>query len=432
MRDRALHTLLRAFTADAAGQLAAETAHGAEIPFELIEAEHRPGQVPLYCYRPLTRQFIDQRLELIGGLPSYVAAVRALSLVERVGAYLASRGARPPAEPRARGELALRVFLQAVFDDRSQFGFDPERFELAYHELEETLYEGQSHTTLIAPLLGLALDRGTTELPLGDGLSLIRGEVLEEAPEEAIWDDTGRPHLLAMVAVPHDPLRPPPPTVLRHRLRLLVSALRLFERGTYGLGAVAWIRVGGGRWRPTASGGSGRGGLPVVLAAEREDELRAFCNLAQRRPPPSPRVAWALARFELGAERELGSEALTDYLLGLRALLEPEGPASGRLPWRVAAICAPPDRRSAVTELVATAIAVEQEVIAEGAGAELEVEQLVEALGEHLRALLRDIMFGHLDPDPVPFADELLGATDDAPTAEQPLPFPAAAPHSAR
>ncbi len=37
MRNRTLHQLLRAFTEDAGLQLAAETARGAEIPFEIVE-----------------------------------------------------------------------------------------------------------------------------------------------------------------------------------------------------------------------------------------------------------------------------------------------------------------------------------------------------------------------------------------------------------
>ena len=45
--------------------------------------------------------------------------------------------------------------------------------------------------------------------------------------------------------------------------------------------------------------------------------------------PRSGELAWALRRFELGCERDSRYEALTDHLLALRALLEPEGPESG-------------------------------------------------------------------------------------------------------
>ena len=61
----------------AAAQLSSETAGGAEIPFEVIDAQGRPGSVPLYCYQPLTTDFIGERLALLSGLPTYAPAVRA-------------------------------------------------------------------------------------------------------------------------------------------------------------------------------------------------------------------------------------------------------------------------------------------------------------------------------------------------------------------
>ena len=126
MRDRALHGILEAFTADAAGQLSAETAGGAEIPFEIVGTERRRGRVPLYCYRPLTEQFIDERLGMLSALPTYAPAARALAGLERVAAYLHQRGEpRMPGDPRERADAALQSFLRAVFAERSQFGFDP-------------------------------------------------------------------------------------------------------------------------------------------------------------------------------------------------------------------------------------------------------------------------------------------------------------------
>jgi len=72
----------------------------------------------------------------------------------------------------------------------------------------------------------------------------------------------------------------------------------------------------------------------------------------------------ALERFELGLERDDPLSGLTDNLLALRALLEPEGPRSGRLAGRVAALCAQPQARAGATERVAHAISLEQSLIA--------------------------------------------------------------------
>ena len=412
MRDRALHAILEAFTADAAGQLAAETAGGAEIPFEVIETEGRPGRVPLYCYQSLTGEFIDERLGLLSALPTYAPAARMLARLERVGAYLSQRGERRvPGDPRARADAALRSFLRGVFAERSQFGFDPVRFELGYAELERALYDGQSLTSVIAPLLGIALDHSTSEVALGEGLSLVRGDTVTDAPADAVWGDGGEPHVLAMLTVTQDPSQQPPVSLARARFRRVLTALRLFERGGYALGPLAWTRTDTGPWRPVSFGGSGRPRLLTLIGAQQEDELRAFCNLVARRVPSGGELVWALARFELGCERLAPFEALTDYLLALRALLEPEGPASGRLAQRLAVICAKPDDRPALAERIARAVSLERSVITGLAPAEVGADALVEEVREHLRAILRDVLCGHLDHDLVAVADELLAAT---------------------
>jgi hypothetical protein len=332
--------------------------------------------------------------------------------MDRVAAYLMARGeAHIPGEPRERADAALRAFLRAVFADRSQFAFDPARFELAYGELERALFEGESMTVVIAPLLGLALDHATRELTLGEGLSLIRGDAVPEAPADAVWGDSGEPRVLAMLTVSQDPSRRPPVSLARSRFRRLLTALRLFERGGYALGPLAWTRTDTGPWRPVPFGGSGRPRLLTMIGAAHEDELRAFCNLIARRAPSSGELAWALARFEMGCERLAPFEALTDYLLALRALLEPEGPSSGRLPARLTAICGRPEERVALTERTARVIALERAAIAGIAPAEPGADTLVDELCENLRALLRDALCGHLSPDLVKVADELLAET---------------------
>ncbi len=110
----------------------------------------------------------------------------------------------------------------------------------------------------------------------------------------------------------------------------------------------------------------------------------------------------------MGCERLAPFEALTDYLLALRALLEPEGPSSGRLAQRLAVICARESERAALAERTAHAISLERAVIAGLAPAEPGADALVYELAEHLRALLRDALCGHLDADLCAVADELI------------------------
>jgi hypothetical protein len=104
----------------------------------------------------------------------------------------------------------------------------------------------------------------------------------------------------------------------------------------------------------------------------------------------------------------------------LRALLEPEGPSSGMLPGRLAVLCATPERRLALTERTVQAIALERSVIAGTATAHAGAGALAEDVADNLRALLRDVICGHLDADLVGLADELL--LEDAP-APQPEPL---------
>ncbi len=421
MHNATLHELLEAFTADAAAELKAATAGGDEMPFELVETEGQQRRsTPLYCYRPLTDVFIRERLRLLSALPTYAPALRALAGVEGVEAYLRERGEpRIPGEPRERADAALRLLLAAVFAERTEFGFDPVRFEAAYAELEQTLYAGHCVSTVVAPLYGVALDHTTKELPLGEGLSLVRGEELADAPADAVWADGEDPNVLVKLTVAQERTVRPPVSLARTRFRRVLTALRLFERGGYALGPIAWTRTDAGSWRSVALGGSGRPRFVTLIPAGQEDELRAFCNLIARRMPGGGELAWALARFEMGCERIAPFEALTDHLLALRALLEPEGPSSGRLAQRLAVICARPEDRARLAERTAHAISLERAVISGLAPAEPGADSLVDEVAEHLRAILRDALCGHLDPDLPSFADELLAEAASAPPARE-------------
>jgi hypothetical protein len=408
MRNRTLHQLLRAFTEDAGLQLAAETARGAEIPFEIVE---EPGQrSALYCYKPLTGNFIRSRMGILDRLPTYLPAARAIAGLDAIDAYLRKRGEpRIPPDERERADAVLRSFLSAVYAESSEFGFQPERFSAAYTELEAALYEGRQVAYVIAPLLGLELE--SDDVPLGDGLTLVRGETLDDAPPEAVWSTPGEVEhgtVLAVLTLESDKLAGPPLSAARGRFRRLLSALRLFDEGSYALGPVAWARLDGGPWQVAPLGSGGRAHGRTTLPAGQEDELRAFCSLIARRTPRAGEIAWALNRFELARERTAPLEALTDDLLALRALLEPEGPESGRLAQRLSVICALPAERGRLAERVARAVTLERTVIAGLARDDAGVESLTSELAGHLRALLRDVLCGHLDSDVRSLADELL------------------------
>ena len=143
----------------------------------------------------------------------------------------------------------LEAFLAAVFAERSEFGFEPAHFEAAYGELERALYEGHCIATVVAPVLGIALDPDTIELELGEGLSLIRGDALGDAPSEAVWGDGEEPNVLALLAIDQDA-----PTARRCRWRA-----RAFGGSSPRCGCSSAAATRSGRW-PTLAARRATGG----------------------------------------------------------------------------------------------------------------------------------------------------------------------------
>ena len=148
------------------------------------------------------------------------------------------------------------------------------------------------------------------------------------------------------------------------------------------------------------------------MPEQQEDELRAFLSLVSRRSPKSGEIAWALQRFGRACDATRASEALTDTLLALRALLEPEGPQSGKLAARIAALCAMPEQRAQVTERIGHLVSLERSVAAGVAPDDASLIQPVEELLGWLRALLRDVLCGHLDSDLRSVADGIFAEED--------------------
>jgi hypothetical protein len=234
---------------------------------------------------------------------------------------------------------------------------------------------------------------------------------LRDAPEQALCAGAyGEGDHLLVVFNAEDP--DPRAAIARGKSVVgeLLRALRLFGDGRIALGALAWTRIGSAPWGTVALGTGGRPHGMLVVSAEQEDELRAFCNLVSRRAPHENEIAWALERFEMGCERGSEYEGISDHLLALRALLgdpselEPDGLLAGRL----GALCATPDRRAALAERTLRAIALEREVIAGTAVERSSGLALARDLSDHLRALLRDVVCGHLSCDLAALADELL------------------------
>jgi hypothetical protein len=141
----------------------------------------------------------------------------------------------------------------------------------------------------------------------------------------------------------------------------------------------------------------------------------------------------------MGCERSSDAEALSDYLLALRGLLdamdEAGQPTLGR---RLAALCAEEVNRPLLMSRVDAALNLELALIA---GVPIDSwtppadlrsgRELVAEIEEHLRALLRDVVCGYLKSGLASTADEILLHSDSMQVAardlrEQPVRVPVA------
>ena len=418
MRNRPLHDALRDFALEAASLLTDELRGGAELEFDVVDERAAHGPV-LYRYRPLVGPFLDERGPALRELPAGPRACVALG--NGAASYLRVNGL-----PGEAAEPALRALLERLYEDATSFGFPEERFERVYAEVEDTLYRDALRSAIVAPLRGLELKAPRVEL--GNGLSIARADGYETPPELLLAVD---PDDLPGALLVLERFVPPDDRAIeaeaRMRFERTLTGLRLWASGAVGLGSLAWRQIGEGRWRPLPIAGSPARGEPWKLLAGEEGALAAFLEAIDSAPRPGA-VAWALARFELGCSRPMESDALSDYLLALAALLDATGEAGrASLPPRLAALCAEERDRQTVQRRAELALSLERFLMEGGSveGAELRdwigpesPHALVAELEHHLRALLRDVLCGYLDPELGQVADDILLEVPDPEGAE--------------
>lgn len=434
MRDRMLHDSLRALTDDAAQLLEHQLSTGEEIPFEVGDTGGRPaerdqsgrGGATMFAYRPLTAEFVASHADQLRTLPTFESAAQNLARTRGMIAYLRVRD-----EPvldvgeLTHARLGALAFLAAVWNDAEHFADWHERFERAYTELESVALAERLVTTVFIPVHGIVVDGENVNL--GAGVELMAPEEIDPECAERFSDSAAGADSFCSISVDAPSDAPTPMAEVRMLARSVLTALRLFKPGSVAMAMTAQADTGGA-WHQVSLPFSGRARQDAWHLLQGEDEeLRQFLS-AVRRIEKRTRVAWALKRFEMGLERGVPAEGLTDFLIALGALLEVrDETGKAAMPARVSALCARDDERRAVRASVEAAFALERLAV-DGVVGRADRKRLakrppLEVIAEterHLRALLHDLVCGYLSTDLKALADEILTA-DGEPVGDDDL-----------
>ena len=336
MRDLVIREGLETLAGDAALCLRELVASGEEVPYEVREGG---GGSPLAEYIPQTSRFIRDHAAELSRLDSFGTTCAALDSAGLAGVYLEEMGVPEPNDARRRAELAGIVFLCRLWQGSTDFTLDDLRLRATADELLDLGDASIDEIEIAVPLRGLQM--GTHRLEVG-GMTIVSADSVEVPSEAraaegmggAAWD----PIFLAVARLELPEHEVDEDLGLRAvgAFRRLVTTLRLFKPGGVALGPHAWTRAGGNRWRRIATGsGKPRPGGYRLADTELAD-LSAFARTIAEPSTPFARIAGdrggfpaalgrAISRFEAGLERPLVVEALNDYLLALRFMLEGGG-----------------------------------------------------------------------------------------------------------
>jgi len=426
MRDLIVREALKTMARDAAKRFRELVGAGQEIPYDVHESGNGSA---LPQYVPLTERFVRDHSAALLELDSFGSACAAIESADLAGPYLEEFGIPVPPDARKRAELAGTVFLCRLWADSTDFSVDADRLTVAIGELEAGGDAAAGEIEVVVPLRGLQMPVERLELATA---TIVRADTVEVPPEARSSDGVGaagwEPTFLAAARVSggdgdEDDSQPDAGARAVEAFRQLITALRLFKGGGVALGPYAWTRVQGDRWRRIATG-SGRprpGGYRlaegelgdlVVFSRALAYRSTAFGRPTHGGPGLSGALARAISRFEAGLERTAVLEALNDYLLALRFLLDGGGPAQLGLAMRVAALCAEPEHRGEVKSMIDRAVALERELWSgepapapEAATTPAQTAAIIEDL---TRAILKDAACGHLGADLRSTADEIL------------------------
>ena len=423
MRDLVLREGLKTMAGDAALLLRDLLASGVEVPYEVRESG---AGSPLAEYVPQTSAFIRDNASQLAALDSYGTTCAALESDGLATSYLEEMGVPVPADSRRRAELAGVVFLCRLWQGSTDFTLDDLRLTETIEELLDCGEVSFGEVEIAVPLRGFQMEVEKLELA---GATIVRSDTVDVPTEARGLDGMGQaawePSFLVVARIEAIGAEDDESDIGIRAVaafKRIVTTLRLFKAGGVALGPHAWVKAGGDRWRRVSTG-AGRprpGGYRLAdtelgdlaaLSRGLTNESTPFHRMTRGEGGFGAILARAVSRFEAGLERPVTLEALNDYLLTLRFLLEGGGPASLSMSMRVASLTAEPDSRTAVKAVIDRAIALERELWsgepAMGGDPHLPADVAAE-VEDMTRAILRDAALGHLGTELRTTADEIL------------------------
>lgn len=383
-----LEEALRRLAVEAADLFEELLASGAEMPFEIEPSDD--SVLPMYSYTPLTGDFISRHIAELRRLEAFVE-VRELA-----------------------SEEAAIGFMIGLWQGKTDFEIAGDPLEGAIDAVLSTAGPGTHGEEtpvgeVIVPLVGFHMPADEIEL---DGVRIVRADGIDDAPLDAldaVRGPKGRTGFVAQVTTGVAAVAPA--AAVADDLRRALRTLRLFRPGAVGLAAHGWSRQPGG-WERFDTGVTRPRHGGYRLTGNEAGELENFARTITERGARLPALEWAAARFDLGAERSSLIEALSDYLLALRGLLEGGGPANLGLSARVSALaCDGADEREAARRSVERALRIERKLMS---GARFRPSRDASPLAtiaeveELLRRLLNGLATGALEGDLRDKADEVL------------------------
>ncbi len=359
---------------------------GAELPFEIEPTDD--GPLPMYQYAPKTGEFI--RLHAVE--------------LRRLETFLEVR--------ELAGENAAIGFLVGLWDGRSEFSLVEDHLQGAIGAVLATI-SGEGERTgvgeVIVPLIGFHMPADEIEL---DGVRIVRADTIDDVPVEAVnATRPGRKGKSGFLAQVHcAAVSVAPAAAVADDLRRALRTMRLFTHGAVGLATHGWVRRVNG-WERFGTGANRPRHGGYRLTGNEVSDLESFARTLASRGGHMPALDWAISRFDLGAERPSLIEALSDYLLALRGLLEGGGPARAALSSRVAALVSEGADREAVRLSVERALAIERKLMSGGRFMPAAYSKPLDAIAEVedlLRRILRGMIVGELGTDLRASADQIL------------------------